>query len=223
MKSVVLLSAGLDSSYNFLKAQKEGQVVLALSFDYGQRAGAQELARASLLCKEFRVAHEVIDLKWFQKFSKSSLTSIAKLPLSSEVQIDDEEASKRTAASVWVPNRNGIFLSIAAGFAEGMGADQVVAGFNLEEAATFTDNSNDFMRAMTASLGYSTRSQVVVQSYSISMNKTQILQAYYGLGGQKEWLWPCYQGLDEWCKECESCVRFENAEKNVRELANERT
>ena len=61
---------------------------------------------------------------------------------------------------MWVPNRNGVFIAIAAAFAESLGADLVVTGFNAEEAATFPDNSAAFAAAATESLRFSTANGV---------------------------------------------------------------
>ena len=210
---VVLLSAGLDSAYNLLRAKLEGKVLLALTFDYGQRAAKAEVKASRSLCEHLGVSHEVIALPWFQKFSKSALTAQeADLPKAKEVVIQDLEISKMTASRVWVPNRNGIFLNIAAGFAEGLGANRVIAGFNLEEAKTFDDNSKGFVEAANKSFEFSTANHVQVVSYSIEMEKPQILKSYLDLGGQRDWLWPCYEGFDEWCGVCESCQRFLVAE-----------
>src|SRR5262249_19186664 len=137
--AVVLLSAGLDSSYNLAKASASLGLRLALTFDYGQRAAAREIERAGALAQHFAVPHQVVTLPFFKTFTKTALLGGADVPVGSEVLIDDREQSERTAERVWVPNRNGIFLNIAAGFAEGLDATLVIPGFNREEAATFPD------------------------------------------------------------------------------------
>ena len=126
---MVLLSAGLDSSFNLFKASKEMQILLALTFDYGQRAASQEIAKAAGLSARLGIAHKVIALPWFKDFTRTSLLGGAEVPMANQVSIDDHQRSLQTAKAVWVPNRNGILLNIAAGFAEGLGADFIVPVF----------------------------------------------------------------------------------------------
>lgn len=125
-----------------------------------------------------------------------------------------------TAQRVWVPNRNGIFLQIAGGFAEAMDANYVIVGFNAEEAATFPDNTKDFMEATDRSLFYSTQNHVKIFCYTVEMNKSQIIE--FGKKLQIPWknIWPCYFSNEKWCGQCESCLRFGNAlKKNQIDLA----
>src|SRR5689334_13863860 len=119
MSAVVLLSAGLDSTYNLHRAHGEDGVVLALTFDYGQKAAAREIEKSAALCRSLGVPHKVVSLPWFRDFTSTSLVSSSSVPTGSDVSIDDMEVSTRTKEAVWVPNRNGILLNIAAGFAEG--------------------------------------------------------------------------------------------------------
>lgn len=211
-KSVVLLSSGLDSTVNFWLEAQNGRAVLALTFDYGQRAAPREIERAREIAKLAGVRHQSLDLTWFRDFTRTSLVSAQmQVPTGAEVQIDDFAQSTQTAKSVWVPNRNGIFLSIAAAFAEGLGAKIVVPGFNLEEATTFPDNTQAYMESVTASLRFSTANQVRVECATVGMHKTEIVE----LGRQHKapfhLMWPCYLGEAQPCGECESCQRFKRA------------
>lgn len=211
-KAVVLLSAGLDSTVNLYWAKKQSQVVLALTFDYGQRAASRETERAKSQCQALGIPHEILRLDWFKDFTSSSLVnSLQEVPVSRQISIDDRETSLSTAKAVWVPNRNGIFLNIAAAFAEGLGAEQIIPGFNAEEAATFPDNSAEYITAATASLAFSTANKVEVHCYTAAMNKTQIVKKGRELGVDFSLVWPCYFAGSEPCGECESCQRFQRA------------
>ncbi len=119
--AVVLLSSGLDSSFNLYRAHREMTVLLALTFKYGQRAQEREVRSAANLAAALSIPHKVIDLSWFREFTRTALVSGALIPAGEAVSIDDQKTSLETAKAVWVPNRNGIFLNIAAGFAEGLG------------------------------------------------------------------------------------------------------
>ncbi len=212
MKSVVLLSAGLDSTVNLYQACRHGEVLLALTFDYGQRAARKEITHSKNLTCLLKIPHQVIQLSFFSLFSFSSLVNRSKqLPLSSEVNIQNHRISKRTAKAVWVPNRNGIFLNIAAGFAESLDADVVVPGFNIEEAATFPDNSRGFIKNLEKSFFYSTVNHVKVKCFTEKLNKVQIVKMGHQLGVDWGMIWPCYQSKKKWCGECESCLRSKRA------------
>lgn len=212
MKFVVLLSAGLDSTVNFYEACSAGEVVLGLTFDYGQRAAAKEIESARRICATRGVPHQVVALPFFKDWGKSSLTdSSLEVPTGSAVSIDDGTVSAKTAKAVWVPNRNGVFLNIAAGFAEARGADAIVPGFNKEEAATFPDNSAAFLEQATRALSYSTSNQVKVKCFTTEMTKPEIVRRAQALKVDLRLMWPCYFAKGQWCGECESCQRSKRA------------
>lgn len=212
MRSVVLLSGGLDSSVNFLWALRESNVALALTFDYGQRAAKREAEAAERMAEKARVPHAVLKLPFFSNFTQSALTNLEReVPVGQDVGIDSDSKSIATAKAVWVPNRNGVFLNIGAAYAESLGADWVVPGFNLEEAATFPDNSEAYLEAATRSLYFSTSNHVKVKCFTTRMNKIEIAAKGSELGLNFDWVWPCYFGGKEPCGQCESCQRFERA------------
>ncbi len=219
-RSVVLLSSGLDSTVNLYEARLASEVVLCLTFDYGQRAAARESERAAQIAKLAGVPHRRLDLRWFSDFTQTSLVNRAhEVPVSHSVSIDDLTVSQTTAKAVWVPNRNGVFLNIAAGFAEGLGADWVVPGFNREEAATFPDNSEAFLQALNHSFSFSTANGLQAFCFTTQLNKTQIVGRGRELGAPFEMMWPCYfDGEDtggQPCGTCESCQRFRRATEGV--------
>ncbi len=216
-QNVVLLSAGLDSSVNFLEALQDGGVRLAITFDYGQRAALREIQKAKHLCQRHQVAHQVVELPFFKLFTQSSLVNHTQsVPQGSDVDIASHSTSLKTAEKVWVPNRNGIFLNVAAGFAEGLGVPFVIPGFNAEEASTFPDNSPAFQKALDGSFSFSTQNQVTVKCYTLHKQKAEILRRGLEIGLEIQDIWPCYFGEEKWCGQCESCLRFENARREVK-------
>lgn len=212
-KVVVLLSAGLDSTINAFEALKHHhEIVLALTFNYGQRAAKKEIESAGKIAAYLKIPHKVVELPWFKDFNKSSLlVEEQKVPTGAQVKIDDLQTSTETAKSVWVPNRNGIFLNIAAAYAEALGADAVIPGFNAEEAATFPDNSKEFLDQATKALWYSTSNHVTVGCYTAHLTKKDIVRLGQGLKVPWELIWPCYFSGDQWCGQCESCLRSKRA------------
>lgn len=213
---VVLLSSGLDSTVNFYEAmsRKNSKVSLCLTFNYGQRAAKKEIENAKKQCEAFNVSHKVIDLKWFSDFTNTSLVS-TKMKVPTQVKIESLKESQESAKAVWVPNRNGIFLNIAAGFAEGLGASNIIVGFNKEEAETFPDNTQEYLETLNAAFEHSTANKIKVKCYTTDLDKTQIVKRAKELNVNFNLVWPCYFGGEKICGECESCSRYLRALKAV--------
>ena len=146
-KAIVLLSGGLDSTVNLYEAVQVYDVVKVLTINYGQKALQKELEAAEFFSKELNLSWQSLDLGWLSAISGSSLNTESQVPQGMDVDITSFEQSVKTAKSVWVPNRNGLFLNIAGVFADALGADFIIPGFNKEEAETFPDNSADFIKA----------------------------------------------------------------------------
>jgi 7-cyano-7-deazaguanine synthase len=213
-KSIVLLSGGLDSAANLAFCREYDEPVLAITVRYGQRAQNKEVQAAKALCEAFGVQHHVLDLTWLGALGGSSLTSTGDaVPTIQTDQLDDRVVTEKSAKSVWVPNRNGILINAAAAFAERAGAERVVVGFNSEEAATFPDNSEEFLKRSTRSLEYSTANQVQVFCYTTDKNKKQIVAELRQLKKPFPFdlIWSCYHGGEKPCGTCESCRRLARA------------
>jgi 7-cyano-7-deazaguanine synthase len=214
LKSLVLLSGGLDSSANLAFARYFDEPVLALTIDYGQKAAAREIRSAAAFAAHYLVPHQILHLGWLGELGGSALTSPGiEIPGLSSSELDHLPTTSKTGAAVWVPNRNGLFINVAAAIAESKGIQQVVVGFNKEEAATFPDNSSQFLGVSTLALKYSTRNGVKVVSYTEMMDKIGIVEALRGLPEPFpfERVWSCYSGGEEACGVCESCKRFHRA------------
>lgn len=212
--SVVLLSGGLDSAANLAFAVERDRVVLALTADYGQKAATQELRAAADLARHYSVPHQVVDLRWLGRLGGSSLTEQGQtVPELDSSQLDRLEITRKSASAVWVPNRNGVLINAAAAYAERLAAERVVVGFNREEAATFPDNSEDFLRKATAALALSTANQIEVFSYTLSWDKREIVAQVRHLAKEFpfEKLWSCYLSGEKPCGQCESCQRLKRA------------
>lgn len=224
MAGIVLLSGGLDSTVSLALYLEKDPVSLALTFDYGQRAGAKEIMAARKITEHYDIPHQVISLPFLEAETHSALVNRShELPTLNLSALDDIAGeAQRSALQVWVPNRNGLFLNIAAVFAENLGENAtIITGFNREEAATFPDNSREFMQAMNNSLKYSTQNQVTVDSPTAALSKAEIVREALRLGVPFEKLWSCYEDEEQPCGRCESCLRMKRAllSNNAVELA----
>jgi 7-cyano-7-deazaguanine synthase len=215
MKAVVLLSGGLDSTVCLKKAVDEKSAHLALTFAYGQKAAKKEVSASRKICKKLKVKHEAVKLPWFSRICRSGLVSAkAKIP---EPGPDmDADGLRRISREVWVPNRNGVFVNIAAAYAEAMGLDTVLAGFNRDEAEFFPDNSVQYLAAANTALRFSTLSAVTLESYTAYLSKKEIVKLGREIGAPLDLIWYCYHGGRRPCGRCQSCVGFKKAVEILR-------
>ncbi len=212
LKYIVLLSGGLDSVVNLYSAQREGRVVRALTFNYGQRSAEQEIKSSSKFCAHLNINHEVIDLPWLKNITHTALVNTdSSVPV--VLDLDNLGETRKSAKAVWVPNRNGVFLNIAACYAEALNVGFVIPGFNKEEASTFPDNSPAFIDAVSHSLSLSTLTQVKVACFTSGMEKIEIVKLGKRLEISFKDLWSCYHDGDVPCGKCESCMRSARAFK----------
>ncbi|MDD3652997.1 MAG: 7-cyano-7-deazaguanine synthase QueC [Desulfotomaculaceae bacterium] len=224
LKSIVLMSGGLDSAVSLAHALRESEVSLCLTFNYGQQAAQKEIEAAANLAAYYHLRHQVVEIPFLGEITDTALVrSEAALPEPEFALLDEPVAAAANAAQVWVPNRNGLFINIAAAFAEACGARQVVCGFNREEAAAFPDNSADFIQAANSALFYSTKNQVKVISYTKLLSKADIVRLGMRRKVPFQYVWSCYRGGEKMCGRCESCLRFKRAAKeadlNIEQIA----
>jgi 7-cyano-7-deazaguanine synthase len=202
--SICLLSGGLDSIVAAVMAVQKTTVLMGITFDYGQKSVKQEIGSAGRVCEYLGIPHRVIILDWMRQTSSAMFkTGAGDIPVFSFEKSDPVQ----TAKAVWVPNRNGVFINIAASLAEEMDTDMVVVGFNQEEAETFPDNSGEFVQAVNQSLSFSTLCKVQVMSFTQGMNKKEIVELGKQISAPFHLLWSCYLGGDKMCGRCESCQR----------------
>lgn len=210
--AVVLLSGGLDSALNLAIAARAGRAKLALNIRYGQRAESAENRAAGTLAAHYGVRFETVDLSWLGKVNPTSLTrSEHTLPQPGLDQLDEMTVVNPSMKAVWVANRNGLFLNAAAAYAEAIGQNEVLVGFNREEAATFPDNSPGYMQALNRAFEFSTLNKVKVDSYTLDWDKTEILARALEVELPLDMVWSCYEPGPQRCWKCESCRRSERA------------
>ncbi len=210
MKSIVLLSSGLDSTVAFKEAYDRCDEVLCVTFDYGQRARKKELAFSKAICERFHVGHMIFELPWYGRF-RGALTGGGELPRISGNELDDREITRKTAEQVWVPARNVVFLSIGAAIAENYKYDCIVTGFDAEEAATFPDNTPEFVEKFNSMLKLGTLTHPEVYTPLVSLDKAGIVKKGIKIAAPLEWSWSCYEGKEKPCMVCESCLRRKRA------------
>jgi 7-cyano-7-deazaguanine synthase len=214
--AVVLLSGGLDSTVALADVLTRQSVACVLTFDYGQRAAAQELKATRAIARHYGLTHHIIPLPWLSDLLPKALTpkrvledqGVSQAPPATEAELFDVNR-------VWVPNRNGLFLNIAACYAEALKADTIVFGANAEEGVDFPDNTEAFRQKMTEVFAFSTLNGVQVEAPLVHLSKTQIIDRGLALKVPFEWLWSCYEDAETQCGQCPSCIRVQNAQRQL--------
>lgn len=213
-RAVTLLSGGLDSYLSTALAREEHEMVLALTFDYGQRAAVQEIKAAKKTAQTWRIKHQVVELPWLKNLGENALThSNQLLPRFHNLEkLTNTKETQKSAEAVWVPNRNGVFLNVAAAFAESLGAEWLITGFNREEASTFPDNTDDYVNRVNRALELSTLFYPPkIKSYVQEMDKKEMVEKIIALDLPLDFFWSCYEGKEKMCGTCESCARTKAA------------
>ena len=215
MKAISVLSGGLDCTVA-TSAYANDYDIHAITFNYGQKSFKQELKASKEICKKLNWTHEVIDLPWLSKISTSSLNTSEDIPEVKEDELDDLEKSKSSASSVWVPARNMVFTSIATSYAESIGAEIIIVGWDREEAATFPDNSKEFLNAFNELIEIGSPDNIKIEAPAIDLNKEEIVELGVKVGAPMELSYSCYAGREKHCGVCESCMRRKRAFKKLK-------
>jgi len=201
-KAVILVSGGLDSTTVVAMAKSQGYDCYTLSFDYGQRHRS-ELVAAQKISELMTVhAHKVVKLD-LGSIGGSALTD-------SSIEIPESETTGIPVT--YVPARNTVFLSIALGWAEVLGANDIFLGVNAVDYSGYPDCRPGFIKAFETMANLATKAAVEGQKLTIhapliSMTKGQMVQSGMALGVDYSTTVSCYQADLEGqaCGKCESC------------------
>lgn len=204
MKTVVLVSGGMDSVVALHHAQATHEVVAALSFDYGSKHNPCEIPRARWQAEQLGVPHRVIALPFIGAHFTSAL-------LAGGDPIPDGHYEEESMKQTVVPFRNGILLSIAAGLAESVGAEALVIAAHAGDHAIYPDCREDYMRAQAEAIRLGTYAQIQLLRPFIAHTKAQIAAEGARLGVDFAQTWSCYKGGEIHCGTCGTCVERREA------------
>jgi 7-cyano-7-deazaguanine synthase len=203
-KVVVLLSGGMDSVSALYDAKQKHEVVGAISFDYGSKHNHKEIPFAAYHSRKFNIEHRVIHLDFVGELFKSDL-------LKSGGQIPDGHYEEETMKSTVVPFRNGIMLSISAGFAESRDAEGLVIAAHAGDHAIYPDCREEFMKSMADAIRIGTYAGIKLLRPFIAMTKAEIAARGHALGVDFSQTWSCYKGAALHCGNCGTCVERREA------------
>lgn len=201
-KAVILLSGGLDSATVLAMAKAEGYACYTMSFDYGQRHRAELLAAERIARQMEAMEHKVIGIN-LNGIGGSALTDTA---------IDVPEQMGDGIPVTYVPARNTVFLSLALGWAEVLGAQDLFIGVNAVDYSGYPDCRPEFVEAFERMANLATKAGVEGSGFSIraplqNLSKAEIVEAGVQLGVDYSMTVSCYQADDDGraCGVCDSC------------------
>ena len=199
-KAVVLLSGGLDSATALAIAREAGFDCHALAVDYGQRHRS-ELAAAKRVAAAAGVPLKILPL---------DLRAIGGSALTDDIDVPEDETTGIPVT--YVPARNTILLSLALGFAEVLGADDLFIGINAVDYSGYPDCRPEFIAAYQAMARLATKAGVegaetTIHTPLIDLTKAEIIRRGTGLGVDYSLTVSCYQadGEGRACGVCDSC------------------
>lgn len=206
-RAVVLLSGGLDSATCLAWMRAQGFECHTLAVDYGQRHRV-ELAAAGRVSRALGAAsHREV---------RVDLRAIGGSALTAEIEVPrdrDAAAIGHGIPSTYVPARNSVFLSIALGLAETLGATDLVAGMNAVDYSGYPDCRPEFIRAFEALAKLATKAGVEGASFTVhtplmTLEKAGIIRLGRSLGVDYAMTHSCYDpaGDGAACGQCDACL-----------------
>ncbi len=206
-KAVVLLSGGVDSTTCLALAVQEGYEVYALTVDYGQRHRL-EIESAVRVAEAYGVKHWVIKVD-LRSMGGSALTGDREVPKGRSYA----EISEGIPVT-YVPARNTIFLSLALGLAEVVGAEDIFIGVNALDYSGYPDCRPEFVKKfeelanVATKAGVEGRSRFVVHTPLIDKTKGEIIQLGHRLGVDYSLTFSCYDPEEGGrpCGLCDACL-----------------
>ena len=201
-RAVILVSGGLDSTTVLAMAQSQGYACYTLSFDYGQRHRAELYAADRVSRALGDVEHKLVKLN-LDSIGGSALTDMS-------IAVPEEETAG--IPITYVPARNTVFLSIALGWAEVLGAHDIFIGVNAVDYSGYPDCRPEYIAAFETMANLATRAGVEGQKITIhtplmTLWKGDIIVTGLALGIDYAMTVSCYQATEEGlaCGKCDSC------------------
>lgn len=202
--AVVSLSGGLDSCVTAAIARAEGFDLALLHADYGQRTEARERRAFTNIADHFGVPagrRLLVDFTGLRVIGGSALTDAS-------LAVPEGDLARTGVPSTYVPFRNAHLLSAATSWAEVIGATAIFVGFVEEDSSGYPDCREAFLKSfeITANLGTKPETHLTFRAPLIHLRKSEIVRRGLDLSAPLHLSWSCYQGEDEACGGCDSCL-----------------
>ena len=200
--AIALLSGGLDSATAAALALEQGDRVIGLSFDYGQRH-RRELDAAASVAQQLGLAeHHCIAVN-LASWGGSALTDAS-------ISIPSEGVQEGIIPTTYVPGRNTVFIAIGLSLAEARGAERLVLGVNAVDYSGYPDCRPDYLNAFQTLANLASKAGreghgAQLWAPLVQWSKVRIVEEALRLGVPIETTWSCYSGGTHPCGVCDSC------------------
>ena len=203
-KALILFSGGLDSTTVLYWAKNKFVEVLPVIIDYSQKHSI-EVINAIKIAEKNRMKYIHIKFPLNEVLGSALLDSDIEIPESLESAKDE-----RGVPQTYVPFRNGIFLSLAAGIAETRGLKNILTGFNLIDTPDYPDTTKLFSNKMEDVINEGTAASITGEKYRvitplIDKSKKEIIELGLEMGADYSLSISCYRGGEMPCLKCPSC------------------
>lgn len=212
MKTVAIVSGGMDSVVLAHLLKSEGHELTLMSFNYGQRH-KKELEYAMMAANDLGANHVIVDLSHLTGLiSSSSLTN-------SEIEVPDGHYAEQTMKQTVVPNRNAIMLNIAAGYAISVGARFIATAVHGGDHYIYPDCRPSFIKSVDLMLSIANEGFIDpyfrVLAPFLYADKTFIASEGARLGVDFTKTWSCYKGGEIHCGSCGTCFERREAMRDA--------
>lgn len=209
--SIAIVSGGMDSvTLLHYLVKQEHKIPTILSYTYGQKH-LKEIEFAKFQVHELGLTdHRIVDLSILASAFESSAL------VSSGVEIPNIDSVKGDPQPpTYVPNRNMIFLSIAAAFAETLQVEDIFYGAQAHDLYGYWDTTPDFLQRINALLSLNRKSKINIQAPLVNRPKADVLRLGLELQVDYGKTWSCYKGSEQACGICPTCAERLAAFKDV--------
>lgn len=203
-RTVAIFSGGLDSTVMLYQLKAQGDEVLALSIDYGQRH-RRELEHARHIAAALGVRWHLADLSAIRPLIAGSSQT------SDDIAVPHGHYAAENMKQTVVPNRNMIMLAVAAGWAMNSHADRVAYGAHSGDHTIYPDCRPEFAEAMARAIALADWHHVSLHCPFLHLDKAGIVRVGADLGVDFRATWSCYAGGNLHCGLCGTCVERREA------------
>ncbi|MDR2850855.1 MAG: 7-cyano-7-deazaguanine synthase QueC [Desulfovibrio sp.] len=205
-RAVVLFSGGMDSATLLFQAATQFDHITALSFRYGAKHNAYELEACDRILKHMTsrgistpIEHRVIDMaSCFTGFQSNLLKGGGAIP--------EGHYAAETMKLTVIPGRNLMFLSVAAGYAESVGASSVLIGVHLGDSHIYPDCREPFVKTAAGAIAFSSDNRVTLLAPFVNSTKNEIARIGQILSVPWHLTRSCYKDQELPCGKCGTCT-----------------
>ena len=208
MKAAVLFSGGMDSTTLLYEVIHMGFRPVAITFTYGQKS-TKELEVTKAHVRKLDIQHIVIHFPALGEMARGCALTNDDIPIPEGIPDDDLKRS------MVIPNRNMIFISIAASYCLAWGVRNLFIAANKEDIDVAPDCNPSVIEAMKRALDVCDHYPINLRAPYLQLDKLDILRIGQSLGVDYSLTWSCYAGDDKPCGRCASCIARLNAFKRA--------